>query len=106
VGTHDPRQPFPAGEQQHLPRFAVFSGAEGLAFTPRSALGSRDARTLAREPLMVTQKEFSRAFEGSPMKSAKLRGLERNAAVLLGNDVRANIAARREELCIVRASLS
>jgi epoxyqueuosine reductase len=33
----------------------------------------------------MTQEEFSRAFEGSPMKRAKLRGLKRNAAVVLGN---------------------
>jgi epoxyqueuosine reductase len=52
-----------------------------------SALGSRpkDARTLARELLAMTQQEFSRAFKGSPMKRAKLRGLKRNAAVVLGN---------------------
>ncbi len=29
--------------------------------------------------------EFSAAFNGSPMKRAKLRGLKRNAAVVLGN---------------------
>ena len=33
----------------------------------------------------MTQEEFSRAFTGSPMKRAKLRGLKRNAAVVLGN---------------------
>ena len=33
----------------------------------------------------MTQEEFSRAFSGSPMKRAKLRGLKRNAAVVLGN---------------------
>ncbi len=33
----------------------------------------------------MTQEEFSRAFKGSPMKRAKLRGLKRNAAVVLGN---------------------
>ena len=53
-----------------------------------SALGPRplkDARSLAREILGMTQEEFSRAFSGSPMKRAKLRGLKRNAAVVLGN---------------------
>ncbi|HEX8849439.1 MAG TPA: tRNA epoxyqueuosine(34) reductase QueG [Gemmatimonadaceae bacterium] len=54
-------------------------------FQPREALGSTDARTLARELLAMTQEEFSRAFKGSPMKRAKLRGLKRNAAVVLGN---------------------
>jgi epoxyqueuosine reductase len=55
------------------------------AFAPREALGGRDARTLARELLGMTQPEFSAAFKGSPMKRAKLRGLKRNAAVVLGN---------------------
>ena len=33
----------------------------------------------------MTQEEFSRAYSKSPMKRAKLRGLKRNAAVVLGN---------------------
>ena len=33
----------------------------------------------------MTQDEFSAAFRKSPMKRAKLRGLKRNAAVVLGN---------------------
>jgi epoxyqueuosine reductase len=52
---------------------------------PRDALGGKDARTLARELLDMAQPELSAAFKGSPMKRAKLRGLERNAAVVLGN---------------------
>ena len=48
-------------------------------------LVGRDARTLARERLQMTQEEFSAASKGSPMKRAKLRGLKRNAAVVLGN---------------------
>jgi epoxyqueuosine reductase len=55
------------------------------AFAPREALAGKDARTLARELLDMTQAEFSAAFKGSPMKRAKLRGLKRNAAVVLGN---------------------
>jgi epoxyqueuosine reductase len=55
------------------------------AFSARSALGDRDARTLARTLLAMTPEEFSGAFRGSPMKRAKLRGLKRNAAVVLGN---------------------
>ena len=55
------------------------------AFSSREVLGGRDARTLAREILQMTQAEFSTAFKGSPMKRAKLRGLKRNAAVVLGN---------------------
>jgi epoxyqueuosine reductase len=54
-------------------------------YTAREALGGRDARTLARELLDMTQPDFSAAFKGSPMKRAKLRGLKRNAAVVLGN---------------------
>lgn len=33
----------------------------------------------------MSPSDFSAAFKGSPMKRAKLRGLERNAAVALGN---------------------
>jgi epoxyqueuosine reductase len=55
------------------------------AFAPREVLAEKDARTLARELLVMTQDEFSAAFKGSPMKRAKLRGLKRNAAVVLGN---------------------
>jgi epoxyqueuosine reductase len=33
----------------------------------------------------MSQDEFSRAFKGSPMRRPKLRGLKRNAAVVLGN---------------------
>jgi len=41
--------------------------------------------TLSRELLAMSQEEFSAAFKGSPMKRAKLRGLQRNASVALGN---------------------
>ena len=54
-------------------------------FAPRAFLAAKDARTLAREVLALTQVEFSTAFKGSPMKRAKLQGLKRNAAVVLGN---------------------
>ena len=60
------------------------------AFAPRDALAGRDARTLARELLAMTQEELSAAFKNSPMKRAKLRGLKRNAAVVLGNVGTAN----------------
>ena len=52
-------------------------------FAPRERLASKDAR--ARALLGMSQDEFSAAFRGSPMKRAKLRGLERRAAVVLGN---------------------
>jgi epoxyqueuosine reductase len=81
--------------------------AAGSPFAPREALGGKDARTLARELLAMTQDEFSAAFKGSPMKRAKLRGLQRNAAVALGNvgtaeDVSALDAALHHEEPLVR----
>ncbi len=33
----------------------------------------------------MSQPEFSAAFKGSPMERAKLRGLKRDAALVLGN---------------------
>ena len=54
-------------------------------YAPRPVLAGRDARTLARELLGMTQPVFSAAFKGSPMKRAKLRELRRNPAVVLGN---------------------
>ena len=65
-------------------RFATALPEES-AYAPRAAIAGRDSRTLAREILAMTQEEFSRAFSKSPMKRAKLRGLKRNAAVVLGN---------------------
>ena len=58
---------------------------EGSPFAPRAFLVGKDARALACDLLEISQEEFSRAFKGSPMKRAKLRGLMRNAAVVLGN---------------------
>ncbi|MFL5576335.1 MAG: HEAT repeat domain-containing protein [Gemmatimonadaceae bacterium] len=77
------------------------------AFAPRVALGGTDARTPARALLDMTQEEFSRAFKGSPMKRAKLRGLKRNSAVVLGNvgsvdDVPALVAVLSDEEPLVR----
>ena len=54
-------------------------------FAPRDFIAGKDAPALARDLLVMTQEEFSAAFKGSPMKRAKLRGLKRNAAVVLGN---------------------
>lgn len=55
------------------------------AFRPRAAIAGKDAPTLAREILAMSDEDFRIAFKGSPMKRAKLRGLKRNAAVMLGN---------------------
>ena len=54
-------------------------------YAARESLGGNDARALARELLAMTHETFSRAFSKSPMKRAKRRGLQRNAAVVLGN---------------------
>jgi epoxyqueuosine reductase len=54
-------------------------------YAAREALGGKGARRLARDLLGMSKPEFSAAFKGSPMKRAKLRGLKRNAAVVLGN---------------------
>jgi len=55
------------------------------AFRPREAIAGKDGRTLARDILAMDDEQFRAAFKGSPMKRAKLRGLKRNAAVVLGN---------------------
>lgn len=57
----------------------------GSPFAAREAIAGKDARTLAREIMQMTQEEFSERFRRSPMKRAKLRGLKRNAEVVLGN---------------------
>lgn len=59
-------------------------------FRARAFVAGKDAATLARDILAVDQDAFSTAFRKSPMKRAKLAGLKRNAAVVLGNPRRAN----------------
>ena len=54
-------------------------------FGTRPAVGDKDVRTLAHELLSMTDEDFRNSFRRSPMKRAKLRGLKRNAAVVLGN---------------------
>ena len=76
-------------------------------FAPREALAGKDARTLARELLGMTQEEFGVTFRGSPVRRAKLRGLKRNAALVLGNvgtaeDVDALTRALGDEEPLVR----
>jgi epoxyqueuosine reductase len=65
-------------------KFATVLG-DGSPFAARSALGRKDARLLALALLAMSSAEFAESFRGSPMKRAKLRGLKRNAAVVLGN---------------------
>jgi epoxyqueuosine reductase len=67
---------------------------EGSPFAPREALAGRDAATLARELLAMTPDEFRAGFRRSPMKRAKLHGLQRNAAVVLENVAGVRPAAR------------
>jgi epoxyqueuosine reductase len=81
------------------------------AYAARDALTGRDARTLARELLAMNDEQFRVRFKGSPMKRAKLRGLKRNAAVVLGNssnpdDVPALVAALQDPEPLVRAHVA
>lgn len=55
------------------------------AFMPREFIRGKSAETLSMDLLKLSQTEFSAQFKGSPMKRAKMRGLKRNAAVVLGN---------------------
>ena len=82
--------------------------SEGSPFAPRPAIAGKGARDLARELLGMSPDEFTAAFRGSPMKRAKLRGLKRNAAVVLGNvglpdDVPALVAALADDEPLVRS---
>jgi epoxyqueuosine reductase len=58
---------------------------EDSGFNARDVLANTDGRQLARAMLSMTQAQFAAAFKNSPMKRAKLRGLKRNAAIVLGN---------------------
>ncbi len=78
-----------------------------LRFAPRPVVDGMDARSLATRLLGMSVPEYTAAFKGSPMKRAKLSGLRRNAAVVLGNvgssdDAPALIAALRDESSLVR----
>jgi epoxyqueuosine reductase len=55
------------------------------SLSARGVIGARDPRTLAREVLSMDDEAYRTAFKGSAMKRAKLPGLKRNAAVVLGN---------------------
>lgn len=54
-------------------------------FKPREAIGSKTGIALANDLVSMSQEEFTKAFRGSPMKRAKLRGLKRNAEVVIAN---------------------
>jgi epoxyqueuosine reductase len=71
--------------QDVCPWNVSFSSDAALeALAPRPSL-AHDARTLARHILAMDDAAFRATFRGSAMKRAKLRGLKRNAAVVLGN---------------------
>lgn len=53
------------------------------AFAARDFIANKDARTLAEDLLALSQEKFSAAFRESPMKRAKLAGLQRNARMTL-----------------------
>ena len=59
--------------------------AEDSPFRARSFLDGNDAATLVADILALDQESFSLAFRKSPMKRAKLRGLQRNGVVVQGN---------------------
>ena len=72
--------------QEVCPWNAKFSQElQEAAFEPRETLGGKDARTIAHELLAMDEPHFRAAFKRSPMTRARLRGLKRNASVLLGN---------------------
>ena len=53
------------------------------AFGAREVVAGKNAKTLAIEVLEMSQDEFSAAFRKSPIKRAKLAGLQRNARAVL-----------------------
>lgn len=59
--------------------------ARESAFAERPVIAEREARTLASNILEMDDESFQAAFRKSPMKRAKLRGLKRNASVVLRN---------------------
>ena len=65
-------------------RFSRELAAES-PFRDREALAGKDAVNLSHELLAMSQQEFSEKFSKSPMKRAKLAGLQRNAEVVLEN---------------------
>ena len=58
--------------------------ASEAAFAARGVIAGKDAQALAAELMAMSQVEFSAAFRKSPMKRAKLAGLQRNARVVAG----------------------
>ena len=59
--------------------------ADNSAFRTREFVVGKESQTLATDILSLDQDAFSAALKQSPMKRAKLAGLQRNAAVVLRN---------------------
>ena len=59
--------------------------ADDSPFRAREFIAGKDAVMLARDILAMDDEGFRAAFQKSRMKRAKLRGLQRTAAVVLGN---------------------
>jgi epoxyqueuosine reductase len=55
------------------------------AYAPRPVIAGKRPEELAKELASMSDEDFRTAFRGSPMKRAKLRGLQRNASVVLNN---------------------
>lgn len=54
-------------------------------FVPREFLVAKDAHTLAREILVMSQEEFSTTFGGALNEAGESPGFKAPAAVVLGN---------------------
>ena len=59
--------------------------ADDSPFRAREFIVTKDAVTLARDILALDQDAFSATLRKSPIKRAKLRGLQRNATVVITN---------------------
>ncbi|MCC7054242.1 MAG: hypothetical protein IT355_13330 [Gemmatimonadaceae bacterium] len=70
--------------------------ADDSPFRARKFIAGKDAVTLARDILALDQEQFRAAFRRSPMKRAKLAGLQRNAAVVMGNDSHSDPVAAQD----------
>ena len=59
--------------------------AEDSPFRARELIAETDAVTLSSDMFALDQHALSAVFRKSPMKRAKLRGLQQNAAVVITN---------------------
>ena len=59
--------------------------ADDSPFRAREFIAGKDAVTLATDILALDQEQFSAVFRKSPMKRAKLAGLQRTATVVPAN---------------------